>query len=289
MTGRFDRQLPLLGSEGQEKLRAARVAVIGAGGTGSFVIPQLALLGVGELTFVDHDDADYSTRNRHLCVRAADPVPGTPKVRAAERMVLEFDPTIKVHAVRASLLSPEGFAAVKEADYVFGCIDLEGIRLVLTELCAAYSKPYIDVASGVEPGVPTQYGGRVCCAIGGRGCLACLGELDPIEAGQDLETAGQRRDRRALYGVDQSHLARTGPSVVSLNGVVASLAVTEFMKLATGLAEPCRLLRYDGRQARVSVRTDAPRPDCFFCKSVWATGSDAEVERYLPLSPSGTT
>jgi len=281
---RFDRQLPLFGKVGQDQLRATKVVVIGAGGTGCFVIPELALLGVGEITIVDHDHADTTNRNRHLCIRYTDPVPATLKAHAVARYVGELDPTVRVHVLPTSLLTPEAFEAVVAADFVFGCVDLEGVRLVLTELCAAYSKPYIDVASGVEPGAPAQYGGRVCCAMDGKGCLVCLGELDVSEAGRDLESTSQRRDREAIYGVDKAHLGARGPSVVSINGVIASLAVTEFMKACTGLSLPTRLIRYDGRLSRVTVRTDPPMPDCYYCAAVRGAGTAADVERYLRKS-----
>ncbi|MCC6357358.1 MAG: ThiF family adenylyltransferase [Phycisphaerales bacterium] len=283
---RFERQLPLFGEAGQEKLRAARVTVIGAGGTGSLVIPELAMLGVGSLTIVEHDEVEHSNRNRHFCARHTDPIPGTQKADTARRMVLEYDPTIEVAVVTSNLLTRRGFDAVKSADYVFGCVDLEGVRLVLTELCAAYARPYIDVSSGIEPGSPPLYGGRVCCAIDGNGCLVCLGEIDLSEAARDLESPDERRNREAIYGVDQALLKRGGPSVVSINGVVASLAVTEFMKLCTGLDRPTRLLKYDGRASRVSVSRDEPSADCYYCKGVWGAGSADDVERFLRPSVS---
>lgn len=278
---RFDRQIALFGKAGQERLRGARVAVVGAGGTGSAVIPQLALLGVGTLVIIDHDDIEESNRNRHFGARHSDPIPGTSKVEVVCRMVIEYDPGIKVECIDASVISPEGFAAVRSADYVVGCIDLEGVRLVLTELCAAYDKPYIDVSSGIEPGDPPRYGGRVCCAIDGGGCLVCTGELDMAEAARDLESTEQRKDREAIYGVRADLLGVRGPSVVSINALVASLAVTEFMKLCTGLDRPAKVVKYDGRLSRVSVSRDEPRADCFYCKAVHRTGLAADVERYL--------
>lgn len=278
---RFDRQLPLFGRAGQDKLRQAHVAVIGAGGTGSVVIPQLALLGVGGLTVVDHDEIEHSNRNRHFCARHSDPIPGTAKVDTAERMITEYDPTIAVEVVPTSLLTEEGFAAVRSADYVFGCVDSEGVRLVLTELCAAYDKPYIDVSSGIEPGHPPRYGGRVCCSVGGNGCLVCLGELDMAEATRDLESSAQKRDREAIYGVRANLLAERGPSVVSINAVVASLALTEFMKLCTGLEKPTQMLKYDGRLSRVTVSRDEPQVDCFYCHGIRGAGANADAERFL--------
>jgi len=290
---RFDRQIALFGTEGQAKLRAAHITVIGAGGTGSAVIPQLALLGVGQITMVDHDEIEKSNRNRHFCARHHDPIPGTLKVETAKRMIQEYDPTIAVRTVPASLVSQEGFEAVRKADYIFGCVDLEGIRLILTELCAAYRKPYIDISTGVEAGPPARYGGQVCCAVDGNGCLMCLGQIDTEEARRDLESVSQRADRQSVYGVDTNELKGSGPSVVSINAVTASLAVTEFMKLCTGLGRPTRLLQYDGRLSRVTVSADEPANDCYYCKEVWGSGANADVERYLRnrttnLSPLAT-
>ena len=51
---------------------------------------------------------------------------------------------------------------MKEAYYVFGCVDIDGARLVLNELCSAYSTPYFEIASDADPGPPLAYGGRVC-------------------------------------------------------------------------------------------------------------------------------
>jgi hypothetical protein len=65
---------------------------------------------------------------------------------------------------------------------------------------------------------------------------------------------------------------------------IASLAVTEFMKACTGLALPTRLIRYDGRLSRVTVRTDPPMPDCYYCAAVRGAGTAADVERYLRKS-----
>jgi molybdopterin/thiamine biosynthesis adenylyltransferase len=281
LDSRFDRQLPLFGAAGQERLRAASVTVVGVGGVGSLVVPELALLGAGQIRLIEAEHLDLSNRNRHFCACADDPMPGTLKVTVAKRCVRNIDPTIDVITIPKSVITPAGFDAVKHADCVFGCVDSEGVRLVLTELCAAYAKPYIDVASDVIPGNPARYGGRVFCAIEGRGCLVCTGLLDLREAAEDLENSEQRRDREAIYGVAREYLQRSGPSVVSINGVVASLAVTEFMKPCAGLSAPSRWLNYDGRTSRVTVSADEPRGDCYYCKGIWGSGDQAGVERYL--------
>ena len=79
-TGRFERQVRLFGKEGQERIKNAHVAVIGAGGIGSHVVQQLAFLGVGCLTIIDSDDLEETNKNRLIGSRYDDPIPGTKKV-----------------------------------------------------------------------------------------------------------------------------------------------------------------------------------------------------------------
>src|SRR5947207_1594050 len=97
------------------------------------------------------------------------------------------------------------------------------------ELCAAYSRAYLDLASDVMPGEPVRYGGRVCFSMDGEGCIVCWGLIDIEEARADLAGPEERQNREALYGVRREFIGRSGPSVVSINGVVASVAVNEFM------------------------------------------------------------
>src|SRR3989442_11484933 len=93
---RFERQERLFGKEGQAKLRAARVAVVGVGGLGTHVVQQLALLGVGELALIDSEELAESNRNRYVGARHDDPIPGTQKVFIGERLTKEIDPTIQI-------------------------------------------------------------------------------------------------------------------------------------------------------------------------------------------------
>ncbi len=233
MTDRFERQERFFGREGQEKLRAAHVAVVGVGGLGTHVVQQLALLGIGRVALLDSEDLATTDRNRYVGARHDDAIPGTPKVEIGERIVKAIDPGIDVVKVPLSLVSDRGFAAVIAADYVFGCLDSEGARLVLTELCAAYAKPYVDLASDIVPGEPPSYGGQVCVAWDGQGCLVCFGLLDLAEAQAELAGIADRRNREALYGVTRTALGRSGPSVVSINGeaVAASLHWSDVQSL----------------------------------------------------------
>jgi molybdopterin/thiamine biosynthesis adenylyltransferase len=278
---RFDRQMRFFGREAQERLAAARVAVVGVGGLGSHVVQQLALLGVGAIVPIDAQELDLTNRNRLVGAREDDPIPGTWKVDIAERSAKLIDSSIVVDKVSDSLVSEQDFAAVIGAHYVFGCLDSEGARLVLTELCAAYAKPYIDISSDILLGHPVEYGGRVCVAWDGNGCLSCMNLLDRAQAEAELAGPEERRRRAEIYGVPRELLDNIGPSVVSINGVVASLAVTEFMLAVTGVRPPNRLLTYQGRTGKVTVSVDEPAKDCYYCKGLRGKGDGADVQRYL--------
>jgi len=270
------------GKEGQERLGAAKVAVVGIGGLGTHVVQQLALLGVGQLSLIDPQELDRTNFNRYIGIFYDDPVPGTLKVDVGARMVKKINPETRVVSIPDSLISQRAFEAIIASDYVFGCLDCEGARLILNELCAAYSKSYLDLASEIFPGNPPQYGGRVCVAWDGHGCVVCYGELDVAEAQTDLMNPEVRQDRNAIYGVPRGLIGDAGPSVVSINGVIASLAVTEFTLLVTGVRTiPKRLITYRAHTGGVSVKTDDPEPDCYYCVGLRGKGDAADVQRYL--------
>lgn len=278
---RFERNIRLFGAEGQRRIRSSHVAVIGCGGLGEHVAQQLACLGVGTLTFMDDEELSETNRNRYLLARHTDLVPGTHKADIAERAVALIDPDIVVHPVHAELRSVEAFAQLRDADTLFGCLDNDGARLVLNEFALAYEKQYFDLATDVEQTDSLRYGGRMSLAGNGHGCLVCMGDIDPAGARIDLENAVSRRDRTAVYGVDESQLDQAGPSVVSINGVVASLAVTEFMVATTGLREPRRQLTYRGDRGIVTVGTVSRHSDCYYCNVVRGAGERAGVERFV--------
>ncbi|MFQ5803613.1 MAG: ThiF family adenylyltransferase [Candidatus Methylomirabilales bacterium] len=284
---RFDRNIRFFGREGQERLRSASVAVVGVGGIGTHVVQHLSLLGVGGLALIDPQEMDASNLNRYVGARYDDPIPGTRKVDLGERIAHSIDPKIRIVKVFDSLVSDEAFRAIIESDYLFGCVDREGVRLILNELCAAYGRPYFDVASEIVPEDGLAYGGRVFAIWDGNGCLVCSGVLDLAEAQQDLSRPEGRRDLEPIYGVDRTLLGDPGPSVVSINGVVASLAVTEFMVAVTGIRPPQRLLNYYGHlvphrgERPVTVSVDEPWPDCYYCKAIRGAGDKADIQRYI--------
>ena len=278
---RSDRNIRFFGKDGQDRLHAAKVTIVGAGGLGSHVCQQLAYLGVGEIRPIDHEELDVTNLNRYVTAYSDDLIPGSRKVDLCERLILRIDPSIVVQKVHAPLRSTEAFQAITSTDYVFGCLDNEGSRLILTELCSAYARPYSDLATEIISGDEPTYGGRVCVAWNGNGCLVCLDEIDLQEARRDLANSAAQRDVRVIYGIAAHHFSDKGPSVVSINGVIASLGVTEFMLMATGIREPRRLLKYYGHRGIVAISTDKPANDCYYCRGIRGYKEAAGTERFF--------
>jgi hypothetical protein len=275
----LDRSERFFGKDGLGKLRATSIVIVGEGGLGTHVTQQTALHGVRDFGLIDDQMFQDTDQNRYVGVRYDDI--GTAKVVLGERLIKSVDPEANVTKIHKELASAEAFAAIKKADVVFGCLDNEGARLILTELCSAYGKPLFDLASDIEVDGHVRYGGRIIAAFTGNGCPVCLGELDLDAAREDLSTPELRQQRDALYGIKKADLRGSGPAVVSINGVVASLGVNEFMVYVTGLRAPRALLTYRGDLGGVLVRKEPAPPDCYYCHGIWNQRERVGVERYL--------
>ena len=261
---RFDRNERLFGHDGQGLIAKARLAIVGLGGLGSHVAQQAAYLGIRKFVLIDGDVVTMSSLNRLIGARLSDAVAGTPKVTVAERVISGIEPAAEVTTIEEWLDASQADAAIRAADVVIGCLDDDVARLALTAVTSESQLPYFDLASEVEDGA-RHYGGRVLFALTPLRCAYCLGELDPEELALAGLTREQRTARDRSYGVSASALRGRGAAVVSLNGVVASLAVTELMVYLTGLRPPAILLRYRGDTGTVTRAATEPTGPCPFC------------------------
>lgn len=270
-TDRYSRNEALFGREGQQKLAGTCVTIGGLGGLGSHVAQQLAYLGVRDYRLVDFDIVTDSSMNRLIGAADADVAAQTKKIAVAERMIRTIIPDATVDLVDGKIDAAEAAPAIAAADVVFGCLDRDLPRLTLTELCTRYAKPLLDLASDTGgTGDDLWYGGRVVFA-NGAGCLVCHDLLDQQEIARDSMSPDQREAHERIYGIERGALAGTGPMVVSVNGVVASLAVTELIAFVTGLRPAWPQLIYRGESAVVRRVLDEPEPGCYFCSGIWGT------------------
>lgn len=261
---RYSRQVRLFGEEGQHGIGAAHVVTLGAGGLGMPVIQQLAYLGVLRHTVADSDVVSTSNLNR-LIGATLDDV-DSPKVTVARRMISTIQPTAQVVALPVDLPDDAIAMAVADATVVIGCFDRETPRLEATGLCSTAGVPYVDLATEVVAASSgAVFGGRLVVASDGNGCVSCLDVLDTRELARERMTDEQRHLNDAVYGVDRDALGGSGPSIVTVNSVVASLAATEIMCLLTGLRPAARQLTYRGDLGTVGRPRETGREDCPFC------------------------
>lgn len=152
----LSRSAPLLGAEALEKLAAARVAVAGIGGVGSFAVEALARGGVGRLLLIDHDRAAPSNINRQL--HAAVSTVGQLKVELMARRVADINPHARVEAREAFLL-PDNVTALLDGplDYIIDAVDTVSAKLALVEEAQRRGVPIISCMGTGNKLDPTRF------------------------------------------------------------------------------------------------------------------------------------
>jgi molybdopterin/thiamine biosynthesis adenylyltransferase len=276
---RYARQVLALGETGQAAIAASRVAVVGLGGLGSHVAQGLAYLGVRDFVLVDDDRVDETNLNRLI---GAGPVDvGMPKVEVAARTIRSVSPDASVRTIEANLCSREALDLLFVRPIIFGCVDNDGARLILTELAAAYRVTLIDLAVEILIGDEAvgRFDGRVVVARPGDYCLFCADQIDRELAKRDLESESIQREReRHGYGLGPEIPA---PAVVSLNGVVAHIALNEFLALTTALRAPERHVTYHGMRQVITRRVDGRKSNCYICGYLVGKEVQANLLRYV--------
>lgn len=275
---RFNRQISFFGIDGQKKLEAITVVVVGIGGLGTHVIQQLTYLGVNDFFLIDDEEIEVTNLNRYVGTKHDDV--GKRKTKVGKRIIEIINPNASVEAIQKPLQSKMAFDAIISSDCVFGCLDNDGARLILNELCSAYEHPYFDLASEILP-QEKAYGGRVFSSIDEQGCLVCYDQLDLDAASLDLENPETRKDREDIYGLNKVEFHETGPSVVSINGIIASLAVIEFLVWATALRKPQKILTYRGNQSIVTINNKREIFDCYYCNVIRGKKDQSGVFEYI--------
>lgn len=267
---RLTRQAALVGPAGQATIAAMRVAVVGAGGTGSHIALALVYLGFRDVLILDDDHVELSNLNRTVTAGLTDV--RAPKNLVARRRMREVDPQITVTPLPA--LTPDRpNPELNNVDLIVGCVDHDGPRDRLNQIAVDTATPYIDIATGIDNDpTPAAVGGRAAFVVPGGPCLHCLGELDPAE----ITRWAKKTDQQQL---DQQHGYGTGlpnASVVHLNGLVVYAAATELVAWIAGTRPSAQYLDIDlsGHLAptnshpgtRIMPRQPIrAKPDCFAC------------------------
>jgi molybdopterin/thiamine biosynthesis adenylyltransferase len=240
-----DRQIRAFGQAGQALLRAARVGIVGTGGTGSPLAEQIVRLGVEDLLLVDRDDAiEPSNLSRVYGSAFADVRPrwwqrllgrgSRTKVEVVARHLRRINPMAHIRAVHGTVTDADTARLLLDRDVIFACTDDHWGRAVLNQLAYQYLVPVVNLGVALD-----GTDGRIAGAVGvvqvlrpGLGCLWCGGYLNseriraeslPSDTREKLEAEGYLRG-----------LPDSAPSVVTITTAVAGLAGTMLLQLLTG-------------------------------------------------------
>lgn len=237
---RYQRHLTLaeIGREGQQRLKSARVLVVGAGGLGSPSALYLAAAGVGTLGIVDCDRVEASNLQRQVLFDSHSL--GRPKVAAARERLAALNPEIEVVAHELELRAANVRNVLRDYDVVLDGTDRLPTRYLVNDACVMLGKSLVSAAIH-------RFEGQLMTYVPARGpCYRCLYPEVPEGLVPNCADAG-------VLGV--------------LPGVLGALQATEAIKLVVGAGEPLigRLLVYDALDLSFREFTFDRRRDCAVC------------------------
>ncbi|WP_297062211.1 ThiF family adenylyltransferase [Thermococcus sp.] len=203
---RYDRQIMVFGVKGQEKLKRARVAVVGVGGLGSPVAYYLAAAGIGTLLLIDEQEPELSNLNRQILHWEED-INKNPKPLSAKWKLERFNSDIKIETFVGKLTHDNIEEVLEGVDVIVDCLDNFETRFLLDE----YSQ---------KTGIPLVHG-----AVEGT-----FGQVTTILPGKT----------KSLREIFLSVREKKGkfPIIGATAGVVGSIQAMEVIKLLTGFGEP---------------------------------------------------
>jgi molybdopterin-synthase adenylyltransferase len=167
---RYSRQIlfPGIGAEGQKRIRAAQVCVVGCGALGSFQAETLTRAGIGRLLLIDRDYVDYTNLQRQWLFDEHDARDETPKAVAASRRLRELNSGVEVEPVVADLTPSNAEELINECDVILDGTDNFETRYLLNDLSVKRATPWIYGAAIGSYGVTMPI-------VPERGpCLACV-------------------------------------------------------------------------------------------------------------------
>jgi adenylyltransferase/sulfurtransferase len=238
---RYSRHLimPEVGVEGQEKLKAAKVLLIGTGGLGSPAALYLAAAGVGTLGLIDFDVVDFSNLQRQI-IHSTDSV-GRPKVESAVERIGQINPNVKVIAFNEMLTKDNIMRIAKDFDIVLDGTDNFQTRYLVNDACVFMKKPFVY-------GSIFRFEGQSTVFYPGKGpCYRCL-FAEPPPPGMVPSCA-----EGGVLGI--------------LPGIIGVVQATEVVKLILGKGELLigRLLLYDALAMKFREVKFRQNPKCPVC------------------------
>ncbi len=238
---RYQRQLslPEIGDTGQERLRRARVLLVGLGGLGSPAALYLAAAGVGHLGLVDHDRVDVS--NLHRQVLHGTPDVGRPKVESAREHLQQLNPLVQLDLHDTWLTRDNALELVGAYDVIVDGADTFATRYLVNDACVLTGRPNVHASVFRFDGQASVF-----CTPHGP-CYRCLYPSPPP--------------------ADLVPSCAVGGVLGVLPGLLGLVQATETLKLLLGIGEPLvgRLFMLDALHMQPQVVPVSRDPSCPAC------------------------
>lgn len=232
-----------------DRIRAARVMVIGAGAIGNEVLKNLALLGVGNVYIFDRDTIEISNLSRSVLYRTTDR--DQPKASTAARGVRELNGDVNVQWQEGDIRFDLGLGLLRRMDVIIGCLDNREARLKINSDCMKVGRPWIDAGIG-------QLNGQVRVFQPGSGaCYECS------FTDEDYQQVAMPCNRLASMYAAEGKIPTT-PTIAS---IVAGVQVQEALKLLDierwqGRTLAGREFIFNGTVGDVSISVLPEREEC---------------------------
>jgi len=255
--------IPEVGVEGQRRLRASSVLIVGAGGLGSPAALYLAAAGVGRLGLVDHDRVELSNLQRQV-LYDTDSV-GTPKLASARARLAGLNPDVAVETFDARLESGNAFEILEGWDFVIDGSDNFPTRYLVNDACVMLGTPFAY-------GAILRFEGQASVFAAPDGpCYRCLfRDPPPPDLVPNCAEAG-------VLGV--------------LPGIVGSIQANEAIKWLAGIGETLagRLLLIDALRMEFRSLDIAPDPECVVCGPEPSVTELIDYERFCGETGGGAS
>ncbi|WP_418357874.1 MULTISPECIES: molybdopterin-synthase adenylyltransferase MoeB [Shewanella] len=240
---RYSRQISIkaMDIDGQEKLKQAKVLIIGAGGLGCAASQYLAVAGVGEITIVDFDTVELSNLQRQ--VLHFDENIGQAKVLSAKQTLAKLNPLININAINALLDDTEIDTLVSQHTLVLDCTDNVTVREQLNKSCFKHKIALVSAAAIRMEGTVTVFDYHADTP-----CYQCFS---------------------ALFGEQQLTCVESG-ILAPVVGMIGCIQATEAIKVicAMGQALSGKLLMVDAMTMEFRQMTLPKQPQCKVCAAV---------------------
>ncbi|MDP3184337.1 MAG: ThiF family adenylyltransferase [Anaerolineales bacterium] len=251
----------------RDKVRDAKVLVVGAGALGNEVIKNLALMGVGHLFIVDFDNIETANLSRSVLFRESDNKRSKAEVAAARAK--SINPQVRVQYLNGDVTTALGLGVIRRMDAVIGCLDNREARLAINRFCYWVNKPWVD-------GAIQELLGLMRVFVPGQGaCYECT------------LTEQALRDLSLRYSCPllarQNILLGKVPTTPTIASIIGGMQSQEALKLIHGLpVEPGKVVHFNGMVNQMHTTAYVPRDDC---ESHWTYGEITE----LPARAERTT